>query len=248
MKKLFIISLIALFITSCGNKTEKTEEILIEEEPVSEVRIYTPEEKQIMADLDAMVGANGTNVFNYKLDDQASAHLPYASRKYRFKVFVGDRSEIINKYFKVKSQIMHYNQNLTEKMLNGNGYGYVEDPIYKLNDSARINEIQTNLILDPHFDCDTVIVLTEKVLTKKGFNLKQKQPSSSTKVFKVVMEKGDTIVEITPAPQKTVCYNIYIYDHDRIFSSTDYTSGYYRDSRIMHVQELDSVPESQFPH
>lgn len=256
MKKIFALSVIVLCLSACGNKAENTDnidDITVEEETASPARVYTPEEKQMMEDIEDLVGETGTNIFNYKLGTTADKYLPYASRKYSKTpyhsdiVYVADYSVIKKDKFKVEDQVMHYDQQLTNKMLNGKGGWYVDDPIYKLNDSARINEIQTRLILDPHFNPDTVAVLTEKVLANKGFKIKRKAFPTSSSVLAIKMEKGDTLVEITVTPEKRICYNIYIYNHDRIFESYEDFRGYGK-SRVLYLDKMDSIPESQFPH
>lgn len=256
MKKIFAISVIALSFAACGSKTDGTtgsDGLTEEEEVVSQTRVYSPEETQMMEDIETLVGSNGTNIFKYKLGETADKYLPYASRNYSRSayysdiVYVADYSVVKKNNFKVEDQVMHYDQPLTHKMLNGNGYWYVDDPIYKLNDSARINEIQTTIIPNPHFIPDTVAVLIEKVLSDKGFRIKRKIPDTSTSVFNIIMQKGDTLAGISVTPQKRVCYDISIYDHDRIFETGDDFRGY-GNSGVLYLDKMDSIPESQFRH
>lgn len=256
MKKIFALSVIVLCLSACGNKAENTDnidDITVEEETVSPARVYTPEEKQMMEDIEDLVGETGTNIFKYKLGETADKYLPYASRNYSTSayysniVYVADYSTIKKNNFKVEDQVMHYDQPLTNKMLNGKGHWYVDDPIYKLNDSARINEIQTTIIPNPHFIPDTVAVLIEKVLSNKGFRIKRKIPDTSTSVFNIIMQKGDTLAGINVTPQKRICYDIRIYDHDRIFETGDDFRGY-GNSRVLYLDKMDSIPESQFRH
>lgn len=252
MKKTFAISIMLIALASCGsnNKTTTPATETAEEEQIITERVFTPEEQQLLRDLKAFVGDFGAGAGIYHINDSAPQHLPYASERYAYKDIVLDSTLIKTDNFKITERTINYDHYLTDGILfdlNRNFYSY--DHVYRVNNKARINEIQTYIVVNPHLNTDSVAVLLEKIITDNGYTLKRKKGiGRSNDNALIILEKGDTVVEIDTSIanyKEAVSYNIRMHEHDKIHNWIWSVHKFH--NQTIDLNKLDSIPRSQCP-
>jgi len=255
MKRTLLISLALIAMNSCGNKQEENiadevdavvaTEVDTEQQPA---QVYSPEELNMMASIDSLIGKDGTSIGRYHIGDVASRHLPYASTDYVCKDCVIDSTIIKTDHFKVVATFTNYDAGLAGDLLFFKCNEILVGQVNKASDESKINEISCHMYTDPHIQVDTIAARFEDVFAKKGYVLKRKtgpnDPDEKYAIGFIKMEKGDTVVEIDPNYFKnTLTVNMRTHNHERKIEFWDSARGV----TYLKLNELDSIPRSECP-